>query len=121
MQKWLNSARHASRGILLMLKAERNTRIEVVIAIFVIILSIWLRISSIEWCLIILCIGGVLAVEAFNTSLERVADYLTKEKNSQIRDIKDLAAAGVLIMSIVAVIIGVVILLPKIMIRIIAA
>jgi len=121
MQKWWNSARHASRGILLMLKEERNIRIEIAIAIFVIILSIWLRISSIEWCLIIVCIGGVLAAEAFNTSLERVADYLTKERNSQIRDIKDLSAAGVLIMSLVAVGIGMIILLPKIVIRIIAS
>ena len=110
---------HASRGLLLMLKEERNTRIELVIAFLVILVSIWLRISLIEWCIIILCIGGVLSAEAFNTSLERVSDFLTREKNSQIRDIKDLAAAGVLIISIVAMLIGALILVPKIIIRMI--
>lgn len=120
MQKWFSSVKHASRGILLMLKEERNTRIEAIIAIFVIILSLLLRISLIEWCVIILCMGGVMAAEAFNSSLERVADYLTKEQSSQIRDIKDIAAAGVLIMSIVAVIAGLIILFPKILIRILS-
>jgi diacylglycerol kinase len=100
-----------------MLKEERNIRIEVVIAIVILALSIWLRLSLTEWCLILFCIGAVLASEAFNSSIERVANFLTMESNNQIRDIKDMAAAGVLIMAIVAVLIGVVILLPKILFR----
>ena len=101
-----------------MLQSERNTRIEIIIAILVVFLSLWLQISLIEWCLIIFCIGGVLAAEAINTSVEKTADFMTLEKNSQIRDIKDLGAGAVLIMSIVAVLIGLIILLPKLMIRI---
>ena len=118
MQKWLNSVRNAQRGIILLLKTERNTKIELAIGIISVLLGVWLKISAIEWCIILLCIGGVMSAEAINTAIEKLSDYNATEWNSRIRDIKDMAAGAVLIMAIVSVIAGFIIFGPKIFSRI---
>lgn len=118
MHKWLNSIDNARRGIVLLLKEERNIKIELVISLMAIILSWWLSISVIEWCIIVLCIAGVIGAEAFNSALEKLSDEYTRDWNLKIRDVKDLAAGGVLIMGIASILIGLLILGPKLIARI---
>ena len=71
------------------------------------------NIPSIEWVLIIICSGMVMAAEAFNTALEKMADTLHPEKNDGIGSAKDLAAGSVLITAIAALVIGIIIFAPK--------
>jgi undecaprenol kinase len=118
MKRWLNSARHALRGILLFIRSERNARIEIFIAVVVILFAVWLDISSLEFSLVILCIGAVLAAEAFNSAVERMADFQTKEQHPEIRNIKDIAAGAVLIAAMVSAVIGVLIFGPALLDRI---
>jgi diacylglycerol kinase len=113
MQKWLNSTRHALHGIIFLFQKERNTKIEFVIAIMVLLLGWWLQISVQEWCLISLCIAGVLTAEAINTSIEQLSDFQTREIDPRIRVVKDVAAGGVLIMAIASVIVGFLVFGPK--------
>lgn len=101
-----------------MLHTERNTRIEVIIAVGVVILGWWLQLSGVEWCIILLCIAGVIAAETINTSIEKIADFQSSEIHPEIRDIKDLAAGAVLVMAVVSVIIGLVVFGPKLYFRI---
>ena len=96
-----------------MIRKERNTRIITVIGLIVIATGFWLRISTSEWCLIFICIGGVFTAEALNTSIEKLSDFNTMEIDPRIRDIKDIAAGAVLVMVIFSVIVGALILLPK--------
>ena len=114
MKKLFISISHAWRGITWLMKDEVNARIELAIAILVIGLGIWLKLSGVEWCFVLICIGGVLSAEAFNTSVENLCDFHTKEMDERIRVIKDVAAGSVLITGIIAILIGVVIFGPKI-------
>lgn len=66
-----------------------------------------------EWCLIILCIGGVISAEAINSSLETLADKVSDKPDPFIGKAKDLAAGAVLIMAIASVGVGLLIFLPK--------
>lgn len=100
-----------------MFRKERNTKIEAVIAILVIIMGWWLKISLIEWCLILFCIAGVLTAEAINTSIEQLSDFHTREIDPHIKDIKDTAAGAVLIMAILSLFIGAIIFGPKLWLR----
>ncbi|HBK94801.1 MAG TPA: diacylglycerol kinase, partial [Porphyromonadaceae bacterium] len=59
-------------------------------------------------------IGLVLALEAVNTSIETLADLVSKERNATIKKVKDLAAAGVLLAAMAALAVGVLVFLPKI-------
>jgi diacylglycerol kinase len=113
MRQWLNSARHAVNGIARLLREERNARIELVMAVLAILLGIVTRIPRLEWLVILLCIGMVLAAEAFNAAIERLADLHTTERDERIKALKDLAAGAVLITSIAALAAGIVIFVPR--------
>jgi len=114
MKKLFISISHAWRGITWLLKVEVNARFELMIAIFVIGLGIWFKLSGPEWCFVLICIGSVLAAEAFNTSVENLCDFHTKEVDERIKIIKDVASGSVLITGIMAFLVGCVIFLPKI-------
>ena len=81
----------------------------------VVVAGVVLRVSPVEWAVLVLCIGVVLAAEAFNSAIERIADYLTLERDDRIRDIKDLAAGAVLLCAIAAATVGCVIFLPYVL------
>jgi diacylglycerol kinase (ATP) len=71
-------------------------------------------ISTAEWLAVTVVIGLVLALEAVNTSIETLADLVSKERNATIKKVKDLAAAGVLLAAMAALAVGVLVFLPKI-------
>ncbi len=66
-----------------------------------------------EWCLVVFCIGLVMVAEALNTSIEFLTDLVSPEWNDKAGQVKDLAAAGVLLSAITAIIIGIFVFLPK--------
>ena len=113
MRKWLTSARYAVQGIVWFFQKDRNGKIEFAFAVLAVMVSFLLHITAIEWCIILLCIGGVLATEMLNSSLEKLADQVTLERRPEIGKLKDMAAAAVLVMAIVSTIIGLIIFVPK--------
>ncbi|MBB3696679.1 diacylglycerol kinase [Flammeovirga yaeyamensis] len=114
ISKRLKSFTYAFNGLKILIKEEHNARIHVLATVCVVILGILLKITILEWIAVIFAIGLVISSEIFNSAIENIADYLTKEKREEIKRIKDLAAAGVLICAIAALIIGLLIFIPKI-------
>lgn len=76
-------------------------------------LGLLLRISRYEWMAVVLAIGLVACAEALNTAIERLGDAVTLEIHPLIRDAKDLAAAGVLLASTAALMVGMLVFLPR--------
>ena len=72
------------------------------------------NINGLEWILIICILGIILAVELLNTAIEAVCDALTKEYNSFIKIAKDCGSAATFIVVIVAIILNIIIFLPKV-------
>ena len=68
-----------------------------------------------EWIGVIFSIGLVFSLEIINSSIENIADFISPEKHKMIKKIKDLSASGVLISAITALIIGLIIFIPKIL------
>ena len=87
--------------------------IHLVIAIATICLGICLSISSFEWVIIIFLIGIVFIAELFNTAIEKLGDLITKDYNESIKKAKDFSAAAVFIAALTAVVIGLIIFIPK--------
>ena len=116
MKSRIQSVKYAIEGIITLLEEEPNARIHLVVMLFVILLSIFFSITIIEWIAVIFAIGMVLTAEAFNTSIENVSNAITIEKNESIRKSKDIAAAAVLISALTAVLIGLLVFVPKILI-----
>lgn len=76
-------------------------------------MAFYFRIDVIEWVAILFAIGFVLTTEIINTALENICDLISKERNERIKTIKDLSAAAVLISAITALVIGIIVFLPK--------
>ena len=110
----LRSFRYAFAGMRLLFGEEHNARIHATITVLVVVAGIVLRVSPVEWGVLVICIGMVLSAEAFNSAIERVANYLTTERDDRIRDIKDLAAGAVLLCAIAAAIVGLIVFVPHI-------
>ena len=105
---------HALDGIEYTINHERNFKIELFFAIAVTIMSFILKVSIIEWGILVLVISMVLALEMINTAIERCVDLVTKEYKELAKNAKDIAAGAVLVMSMFSVVIGIIIFLPKI-------
>ncbi len=112
-KRFLKSFSNAANGIVYLFKSQPNARIELVIAIFVIIAGFIFRISNSEWLIILLCIALVLGLEGINTAIELLTDKVHPNFDLEIGKVKDVAAGAALIVSIVAAIIGFIIFVPK--------
>jgi diacylglycerol kinase len=101
----------AFRGIYIAMATERNFKIHIIAAVIAIALGIYLGLSAVSWCLIVLAISIVLMAECLNTALERLSDEVSGGKQSDvIRNAKDIAAGAVWLAAIAALIIGIVLL-----------
>jgi undecaprenol kinase len=108
--RFLKSFKYASMGILHAFKTEQNIRIHSVIGVIVCTAAFLLKVSGIEWIIIVFLIGGMISLELINTAIERTIDLITdREYYLLAKQAKDLAAGAVLIYAIASVIIGIII------------
>lgn len=114
MSHFKKSVGFALNGIRHCFSKEAHFKVHFLFAIGVIAAGVFLEISTYEWLIILVCIGSVLAAELINTAIETLSNIVHKEKHEGIRQVKDMAAAAVLIMAISAAVCGTVIFIPKI-------
>jgi diacylglycerol kinase (ATP) len=105
---------YAFAGIRRFLLQEHNARIHLAATFCVAVVAWALRASGGECAILAAAVGLVWVAEIFNTCLERLCDLVSTERNPDIKFIKDLAAGAVLVASVIAVIIGLFIFLPRI-------
>lgn len=112
---FLDSVKNCLDGIGYTVAHENNFKREIILGIVAVILSAVLKISILEWVIVILLINFVLVCELINTALEKTVDLYTKEYNETAKVVKDVAGASVLVMCIFSAIIGMIIFIPKIL------
>src|SRR5574344_1051064 len=93
---------HALDGVQLLIVEERNYFIHMLASIGVITAAIILKVPIVEICVLAIMIGLVLGIETLNTAIENIMDFVSLEKREEIRKIKDISAAAVLITAAVA-------------------
>jgi diacylglycerol kinase len=104
---------HAGRGVVLLCH-EPNARIHLLVAVLVIALGVWARISLSDWALLVLAMALVLTAEALNTALEHLADAAIPREHPLVGSAKDLAAGAVLLAAVGAAVIGLLVLGPPV-------
>ncbi len=114
LQGRIKSVKYALKGIWLLLTTEYSIMIQFGITIIMTIVGFIMQLSTTEWILQVLAIGLVMVAEAVNTAIEKLADYIQPSYDKKIGFIKDIAAGAPAIAAIIAVIIGLLIYLPKI-------
>ncbi len=115
LKRLLYSFIYAFQGIIQCFKTEQNILIHFIAAVFVVILGFVLKISSFEFLIIILVIGLVISLEMVNTSIEYTIDMTMPQIHPLAKSAKDIAGGAVLFSAITAIVVGIVIFLPKIM------
>ncbi|MFC5713426.1 diacylglycerol kinase family protein [Thalassorhabdus alkalitolerans] len=110
-RRLFHSFRFASYGIKHVIIHEQNMRIHLAAGILVLLAGFLLGIPKVHWLLLLLTIGGVWSLEILNTAIERTVDLVTDEYHPLAKAAKDIAAAGVFVFSLIAVIVGIVIFL----------
>ena len=94
------------------IRTQQNAWIHAVVTIAVVLVALWLGLSTIEWALILIAITMVWTAEFLNTALEAVVDLASPEQHQLAKTCKDVGAAAVLIASGSSVLIGLLILGP---------
>lgn len=85
-------------------------------SVLAITLSLILKISFLELSIIFIMIAIVLVLEIINTITENIMDFLCKDYNLNVKIIKDMAAGAVLVSAFIAIIVGLLIFIPKIIV-----
>lgn len=118
LKRLFNSFKYAWEGIVYALKYEQNMLIHILATVLVIILGLIVELSLVEWLFCLVLIGLVMATELINSSLEAVVDLVSPDKNSLAKVAKDTASGAVLVLALTALIVGLIIFIPKIIILI---
>lgn len=113
LKKRSKSALYALNGLRVLFLEEHNSRIHIAIVIVVVTAGFLLKISNTEWLVVCILIALVFSLEIINSAIENICDYISPQWNEVIKKVKDLAAAAVFVSSVMSVICGAIIFLPK--------
>lgn len=115
MLEYLRFFHYALVGLRYTLKNHKSFALQGTAALLALTCAVLLKISRVEWLILIVTIGSVLTAELFNTAAESILDYLEKKHNLNVRIAKDVAAAGVLVTAIVSIVVGLLIFGPYVL------
>ena len=111
----VRSVGYACEGLGDLVRSETNARVHFFVAVLVVIIGVAVGISAQGWALLVLAMALVLAAEAMNTAIEILCDLVNPDDHPQIKRIKDVSAAAVLLCAIAAAIIGLLVLSPALL------
>lgn len=114
LQARTKSILYAWTGLKTMLAAEHNMYIHLVLTITAFVCAVLFQVRAMEAIVLIFAMALVWIAELFNTAIERMADLISKEQHPQIKFLKDVSAAAVLVAAVAALVIGCIIFIPKI-------
>lgn len=114
-QNFSNTFKNARKGMRLSIKSERNIRIHIFTAVLVLLSAYCLNFSITKFCIIIFAISSVISAEMLNSAIEFSLDAIYHNKYSRMVGMaKDIAAGAVMVVTISAVLIGVLLFAPPI-------
>ncbi len=113
----LASLQYAVSGWLYMLRYQKNTRIQAVASLAVLIVGLWLRISALEWAIMTVTVSLVWMAEFVNAAIEATVNLASPELHPMAKIAKDVAAAAVLLGAVASVLVGVLIFGPPLLER----
>jgi diacylglycerol kinase len=116
MSAFLRGFVHAANGILYTVRTQRNMRVHLVITAVVVLAGAYFRLSAIEWAVIAVTAGLVLSAEMTNTVAELAVDLLTRRYDPMAKAAKDVGAGAVLVTAIAAILVGVAIFGPRLVV-----
>jgi len=113
LRKRIQSFEYAFSGLRLIFKTDHNVWLHFIATVVVIVLALMVKVSLGEAAFLAIAIGLVWVTELINTCLEKMMDFVSKEKHPDIKYIKDVSAGAVLIAAATSLVIGCIVFIPK--------
>jgi len=110
----LKSFGYAIKGMILLIKTESSIQIQFVLALLVTAAGFYFEINNTEWILQIITIALVMSIEGLNTALEKLSDFVHEDFEPRIGFIKDISAGAVFFTALAALIVALIIYIPKV-------
>ncbi len=114
-KRFIQSFRYAHKGASHALRHERNLWIHSLLALLALAAAVWLRLSSTELAIVVLTIALVIVTEMVNTALEETVNLVKPENHPLAALAKNIAAGAALTAAAFAVVVGLLIFLPRLM------
>lgn len=111
--KFSSSLGWAVQGVVYALKNERHMKFHLAATLLVLLAGWWLTLTPWQWLMVVFAITLVWVTELLNTAIEAVVDMYTNHYHPLAKASKDVAAGAVLVAAINALVVAVVIFLPK--------
>ena len=112
------SFKYALEGIYLGLKSDHNLKLHFLVAFIVMVVGYLLKISNVEFMFVMAAITFVIFAELINTAIEELTNLIVQEHRREAKIAKDVSAAAVLFAAVFALVIGIIVFLPKILVLI---
>lgn len=109
----LKSVTFAYKGAFKLITTEHSIMVQFSIGIIMTIAGFYFNITATEWLFQTFAIGLIMSIEGLNTAVEKIADFIHPNYHERIGFIKDIAAGSVFFAAITAIIIGLIIYVPK--------
>ena len=113
---FLDSIKCAIKGMRYAFKTEKNFKYYFFIAITFLILNILIKATMIDYILFTIVTCGTLMAELANTSIEHVANALSKEYNEEIKIAKDIGSSIVLMQGFAFFIVEFIVIIHRLLI-----
>lgn len=107
------SIRFAWRGLVGVARGQHNAWIHGGVSVVTVAAGLALGLDAGQWALVALAVAGVWAAEAFNTAIEVLGDAVAAGDHPLVGKAKDAAAGGVLVTVAGAVVVGLLVFVPR--------
>ncbi len=102
----IDSFNNAISGIMYAVRKERNIKIHITAAVSVLLLSLFFKLTRVEFLIVCLTIGIVIICELFNTAVEAIVDIIVDVYHPKAKVVKDVAAGAVLVAAFISLVVA---------------
>lgn len=106
---FIRSFGYAIEGFVTAVRTERNIKVMLATGVAAIVAGFAFELDPVSWCIVLVCCGLVIHAELANTAIEAVVDLATQEIDPLAKRAKDIAAASVYVLSLMAAVVGIIV------------
>lgn len=107
--RWLQRFADAFDGLAVGIRSQESLHVHLVVTFFAIVVAAFLRFEAWRWCLLVMCISMVIALELMNSAIERLVKTLHPAHDQGLAETLHLAASSVLVGAMGSVVIGLIV------------
>src|SRR5262245_56540809 len=89
-RRWRDKFREAFRGVKLGVRGHSSFSVHFFFAALALTAGLVLECNTVEWCLIVGCVGAVITAELFNSAIETMFHGLDPESKGRIKGSLDI-------------------------------